>query len=415
MLFPAFAAGFTFIAATVTTPFTTPETTADGLLDRTVNDRVRNLFPGSAKLLALVMDGQVRRGELVRGQSRISKKSSRTPRFESFTHSPLAIEFTVTSLSGTTLTLSSTTGLVPHMTFVNTDNDTTARIDSVTSSTVVEVTTFGTSTFAAVVTDKLLAMAPAYPENSKDPNVLMKEDDNIYNLLQIVRYPVSISASHKGNPQLAGGDFFTRLKRDNMIEGNRKIENTLLFSNRASGTVNTTAGGAILGDPFRTTRGIWNWAVNTFDASGSLTATKFRQDLPEAMSDTIDDAQEFVMFAGTNVFGIMQEFVNAPVVVNDTEKHRYEKFGIKAKAFETSIPLINLIRHDAFNRGSYTDQALIFAPEELFYCFKEGRDLQPRVNIQSPSTDGFIDEIFGEIGIGVLDGGNSITRVINIA
>jgi hypothetical protein len=44
------------------------------------------------------------------------------------------------------------------------------------------------------------------------------------------------------------------------MEGLRKVENSAIFSERASGTNLTTTDGTIA-DSFRSTRGLWNWAV----------------------------------------------------------------------------------------------------------------------------------------------------------
>jgi len=70
--------------------------------------------------------------------------------------------------------------------------------------------------------------------------------------------------------------------------------------------------------------------------------------------------------------------------------------------------------HDSFEHGAMTDKMIVFDPENIFYCYKTGRDLAPKMNIQSNSTDGQIDEILGEIGIGTLDGGQSILQVENL-
>lgn len=399
------------MATVYTAAQTTPAVSTTGTLKRTVSDKIRHLFPGSSSLLALVSQGTPDGMKIKREKGLIGKKPTETPKFESFTYSPLAINFTVSvANSPTSYDLSSASGLRLKYTLVNTTNATVCRVGAISTNTIT-VTSVGSTTFSAVAGDVLLCMAPAYEESSTSPYILQKDEDNLYNYVQIVRFPVAVSASAKGNPNY-GGDFWGRIKERNVIEGNRKVENTLIFSERsATGETGTQDG--TLSDYFRTTRGLWNWAQGSLDAGGAMTPEMFTKDLVvEGMHESVDSNSKLVMFCGKEIFGRMQGWVNEDRMVMN-QAAELEKFGLKAYTFVTSGPDVRVIVHDAFDRGANAKKALIFNPEDVFYCFKQGRDLAPNLGIQANDADYYEDEILGEIGIGVLDGGYGITKVTN--
>ncbi|GAF69986.1 unnamed protein product [marine sediment metagenome] len=393
--------------AVTTDPVVTGAPSATTTLKRTISDVIRNLWAGSSVMFALVAKGEAKAGSVMESRGMISKKSTDHPRFETFTYTPLAIQGTVTAFSGTTLETAAISTLRPYYTIVNTTNNTVARVDSVTSTTEYEVTSVGGTAFDASAGDVFLIMAPAYPENSSSPSRIWKDEDNVYNLTQNVRYPVAISGSSKGNTHYAIEDYFKRMKAVSTIEGNRKTEGMFLFSERAS-SGNDTSGGSALTGSFRTTRGVWNWAANSYDAGG-MTWDKFQSDVPMALGNTVNFSQRFVMVTSQLNFAVMNGWINDKLTVEQTSD--LKKFGLKGKKFETSGPEIDVVVHEQFNIGGNQNKALIFVPDQLFYCYKKGRDLQPRMKIQTNSTDGLEDEIFGELGPGSFDGGNSILTI----
>jgi hypothetical protein len=397
----------------------TPASSTTQNIPRYVEDKVRQLWPASAKMTAMVAEGSVKNGEFTEAPGKIAKKSVDNIRFECYSYTPLAVTVTAgtgTPLSSTTLTLLDTTELVPPYTLVNTANGTTARVDSRTSDTVVEVTSYGATSFAVSAGDVLLVMAPAYHQGSVDPIAIWKDEDNLYNLTQIVRFPVSITGTAKANVSYFG-DYWQRMHKIGFQEGKRKIEGTMLFGNRAS-SGNTTGAGAVYG-AFSSTRGAYQWAVGnaTFDCANSFTPDKWRTDVPAYYAantaNTVGDSSPMVMFCGNKVAGLMQGWVNMVQRI-DMGGGEVDVFGLKARKFQTATFTALVITHDLFNRGSFANQALLFNPEELFYAFLKGRDVKPNNNIQSPSRDGYMDEIMGEFGLGVRDGGASMLRLTNL-
>lgn len=398
------------MATTTNSSWTTPAQSTTGTLERrTISDKVRNLFPGAAQLFAMIATGTVNKGEVKKSAGLIGKKGVDTRKYEWFTYTPLATYLTVASVASTTYTMSAVAGLVTKRTVLNMTNMHVGRVSSVNTTTMEITVTAITAAFTVAAGDKLLIMAPAYPENSSGPTIVQKDDDNVYNTTQIARYPVAISASAKGNPHY-GGDFWGRVKEKNMIEGNRLTERSFLFGERpASGDTTADTG---TGDAFGTFRGLWNWAGSEFDCGGAMTPEKFRKDLPLTMSDTINPAQKVIFLTSRTVRGEMLEWVNDKQMYIDG-KSDLEKFGLDCKRFVTNGPTIEVVAHDAFDQPGMTNKGLIFCPDECLYIFKNGRDLAPKQGIQNNDVDGYEDEIMGEIGLAELTGGLAVTKVVN--
>ena len=90
-----------------------------------------------------------------------------------------------------------------------------------------------------------------------------------------------------------------------------------------------------------------------------------------------------------------------------------EKYGVKSKVIMTSWGDIEVQVLDMFNRGRFQSQALIMCMDKLDYVYLSNRDIGVRKNIQGNSVDGREDEIYGEISMGVNDGGYGIHKLSN--
>ena len=395
-----------------TAAVTTPAIATDGIQMRTVSDKIRHLFPGSP-ILALVDSGLAKKSGDLAFQSKsgmISKRQVTNPKYEVFTYTPLAVEFTIaTYSSGTSFVVSEADGLTEKMCLVNTSNNTVCRISAISTETLT-VVSVGSTTFSGAAGDKLLALAPAYGENSNTPYILSKTEDNAYNYLFIPRFPVAISASAEGNDSY-GGNYWKRLKARNVIEGLRKVENSLIWSDRASSGDTTTD--STLSDTFRTTKGMYKWAGASFPCGGNLDYDKFSSDMILGMNESARRADRtMILLESQKSKGLQNKWGQDKMIINDSGKK--DEFGVLISRVMTGGPTIQLVQHDSFDRGLNTNKGLIFDPEDYEYVFKKGRDLQPRNNIQTASTDGYEDEIFGEIGINPIDAGNATTTLTNM-
>lgn len=392
-----------------TTPYTNRDPSATGTQQRTVNDKIRNLFPGAAKLFALVASGESKKGEVSKGKGLISKKSCDGRRYEWFTYTPPAQSFTVAAVDGANVTVNSTDGIVLKRTLVNATNMDVGRVSAINTTTkVITFTGINDASFTASVGDKLLLLAPAYEEGSKSPYRTVKDDDNQYNVMQIVRYPVAIAASAKNTPHY-GGDFFSRLKEKDMINGNMLLENTMLFGERASTTTTDLTSDSTLGDSFGTMRGFWNWAQKSYSCGGAMSPEKWIRDLDLELSNTISDGQKLIFLTGSRIVGDMQLWAQDRWILQ--KEGNYSKYGVKTNVFSTGKFDIEVMRHNSFDQPGFEGKGLIICPDDMEYVYKTGRDLQPRKGIQDNSMDGYEDEIFGELTCAELTGGLHCCKV----
>lgn len=400
--------------------YSTPASSVTQNIPRSVEDTVRQLYPEAAKFMAMVASGVSANGKFAEGPGLVKKKSVKNVRFEFYSALPMAVTLTVktTLANGTTtanLDVVSTAEIIAPYCVFNTANGQTARVDSVTDADTVVVTPFGSDGFGATANDVLLILAPAYHEGSQDPTSIWKDEDNLYNTTQVCRIAAKISGTAAAQPTYFG-EYFTYMKEKTFKDGKRAIDHTLLFGNR-SASGNTTAGGTAYASAFHTTRGLWNWALTEFDCGGLLTKARFQNDLPTHFADnttnSVSDQSPMVLMLGHQAAGVFQSWVNA-VQFTDMGGGTIDRFGYKCKRFQTATFAVDLVIHDAFNRGALKGQGLLFNPEEVFYAYLEKRDLKPNLNIQAPSVDGKIDEIIGELGLGVRDGGNSVVKLKNI-
>jgi hypothetical protein len=406
-------------ADVATSALTTSAPSATGIEQRTVSDTIRHLFPGFPTM-SIVQSGAVG-SDISKSRGLIRKTAVDGTKYECFNYSPLAVEFTVaTYSSGTSFTVSSATGLCLKMCLVDTTNHTVARIGAI-SSTTITVTSVGDTTFSSAAGRKLLALAPVYAENSSSPYIMMKSEDNLYNILQINRFPSAISASNAGNP-FYGKDYWQRVRKQVVMEGFRKVEHSAIFSERPSSTNLTTTDGTLT-DAFRTTRGLWNWCVGggaSYDAGNAMTHEKFMKNLVLKMNDTVGSDSKLIMYCSRNIFADMIGWANEKVMI--TEQGELKKFGVKSKIFLTAGPEIEVIVHDGFNKGDNIYSALIFDAERVEFNFKKSRlergkmvsgDFHPWLGIQANDVDGEEDDFIGEWGIGCDDGGSTMTRISN--
>ncbi len=385
---------------------TTPTQSTTGTLKRTVSDTIRHLYPGNL-LFALISSGLLTGvNEVSSEKGLIRKRRVNTPKYEAFTYTPMAIEFTVSSVtSSTEFDVSDADGLTLKMCLVNTRNRTVCRVQ-VLSSTTVTVVSVGdaTGTFSCSAGDKLLAMAPAYEENSDSPYVLMKDPDNLYNFTQISRFAVSISRSAKGNPHY-GGDYWRGIKKRSIYDGLRKTEIGALFMDRPSSTNEATTDGT-LGN-FRSTRGLVQWSANSWSAGGSMSAERWITDLSEQLDSTVGMENDLVALVGTNFYAQMLLWVQDKLMVMQQDK-QLAKFGVTANRFMTAKQPkgIRVMVHDAFDRGDLAKSMFIFDPELCEFVHLRDDDFKPKNNIQNNDVDGTKDEVLGEWGMHAIDGGN---------
>ncbi len=394
------------------TAFVTGDPSITQLAKRTIEDKIRHLIPEHSKLFSLVADGQSVNGEVVKKAGLISKKSAVSTRVEAYTHTPPEIVVTATSVSDLDITVPSALDFTTRQVWRNTRNNTIGCVDKI-SGTTISFISFG-ATFTVTAGDVLMRIGYAYEGNSEDPSMIQTPDDNVYNVMQIMRAAVEISASKKAIKHEAGGDYFERMKKYTFIEYLRDAERALIWGQRPSTTTTNFTTMTELGTTVRHSRGMWNFAQASYDVSGGMTPSKLRKDLILAMDPSVRNNEKLIFFVSQSFLAEALEWQDDKYMIMKADGGTFAKFGIKSHTFSTSGPDIEMVNHDAFNYGSDTGKGLLISPEDWQYRYLEGRDIKPVSNIQEPSQDGFKDEIKGEFCLLPLAGGYKTTKVTNL-
>lgn len=400
------------------TPQTVPAFSSTQQNKRDVLEYIALNYAQNLKLIALLEDMNVGKGDVAMSKGRIKKAEVSQQRFECFNFTDWSKYVTSAGLSSTTLTVDSTAQLKIYDTLYYFDNATgktlSARIDSITNTTVCEITSIGATAFNPPVGAILGISSTAYPENSNNPSIISKSMDNVYNCTQIAREPVAISNTLLKSEFYATKDYFKLLKMINLVRFYEKIERGWLFGNRAS-SGNTTSGGAALTSSFSSSQGLLNFAANSYDMGGSMSSFKLRTEIPRTMS-VCSEGDPIIALAGYDICGRIDEMVLDKTVYNidvGDAKTRLREFGVNTKMIRTQTFAFELINHAAFNEGDLKTCMLLFNPNNCDFVHLPDRDIHPNVSIQENDRDGKIDEVIAEFGCRVNDGGQSAALIQN--
>lgn len=399
------------------TAIPTPSATQQN--NRDVFDKIIMNFAQNAPLLICIAKGDFDGTNMVQSKGLISKRKVTNIRYEVYNHNPISLSSVVGAgvISDTNLLACDTTYIKAGDTLMNPDaNMVTCRVDSVVSSGTdgtCRITSFGSTAFSVTAGDTLLIGATAYGQNSSNPAIMSKDFDNIFNTTQISREPVASSATLMATEFYGTTDYHALLKKINLINFLRKWEHTWLFGQKSASN-NTTAGGAVLTAAFSTTKGAWNFAANTYNMGGNISFFKWRSEIPQVLT-TVSGNDTLMCLCGAGTLGRVNDLMNAQAQyqVTGTESN-LKKFGLKTRILTTNGPDIEFVHHPAFDIGALQKKAFLFKPDMNGFAFLNGRDIQPRLNIQANDLDGKVDEVFCECGYDNYDGGVSSCIVENI-
>lgn len=367
---------------------------------RDVSTELRWLFPNKNHTLSIV--GKENDGKSM-GSPSIKKRKVNSLRPEWFTYLPLAGEFTVSTWTAGTSTaaLTDASDLKQYDTVINSANNTVGRVDSISTNDVV-ISTIGGTTFSASANDKLVVMATNYHSGSSSPKYISKTEDNQYNVIMEFREPYTVNWDKMNSPYYFEGGVMETEKRKVLFEAMRKLERSFVFSERPS-TTNNNAAGTTLDTAFPSMRGTYQWAQNELTIGGGMTYETFSVDVMDGVSDSAEQGDDWLMYTSNLNCGKMSLFAKDAYRIEDKEG----TYGYQYMKFMTSRGTVTVKPHDAFDQGAYKNQALIFRPSELKYCYYEGHDIQIKENIQPPSAHYKQDEIYGYVSLEVSDAGRS--------
>jgi hypothetical protein len=261
-------------------------------------------------------------------------------------------------LSDTTLTVTSTTNVLPGMIMrVNTTGE-NVIINSILSSTSVSVTRGVGTVAAAAISNSvnLYQVGNAFEESSVRPQSLIINPVRITNYTQIFRNTWAISDTIRATMMIAGETNVAESRQDCAAFHAADIEKALFFGQKSQGTRN--------GQPFRTMDGLINIVGNLsyypsyYSAANSNTAgsttnyTQLEGYLDPCFNQATDPkvANERVLFVGGTAKRVINNIgrLNGTYYIVDGQT----SYGLQFSTFKTARGTFRMIEHPLFNSNT---------------------------------------------------------------
>jgi hypothetical protein len=254
-------------------------------------------------------------------------------------------------------TLDTTENLVPGMLFRAESTGEVVLLNSILSSTQVNVTRGIGSTAAAIADNvNLYQTGSAFEESSLRPNALAINTVRITNLTQIFRNSWGVSGSAQATQVIAGDSTVAESRMECSAFHAADIEKALFFGTKSQGTRN--------GQPFRTMDGLRSIvsnlayyppsyaAVNVTVAGGTTNFTQLEAALDPVFNQATDPkvGNERVLFVG----GTARKVINNIGRLNSTYyiQNGATSYGLQFGQFNIARGSFRMIEHPLFNSNA---------------------------------------------------------------
>jgi hypothetical protein len=384
---------------------------------RDYSERIRRLYPGLTRMLALVKGSNLDSFGKVAydGKGMVDKKAAKRMDPEWATYAPIEVSYQVTTGGTNTLSIADTTVFQVGDLICNSATGDVAIILELNSSTQLTVLAITGTSFSTTTNDFISALASSFEEGTSRYHSITNELTTNKTFLQIFREGVSIADTVKRTPQYTDEGMLERYMTDKMVQALRKMEGSFWFSKKATnGTTSSTLVGT--GDAgtysLYSMQGVLDYAAaagSSFSMQGGLNWETFNTVLYPIMPKTMRADETVYMTVGRKLAGTMNQWANNKyMIMND----RGTKFGSAAKTYIMGGALeVEVLVHDLFDTGAWQNTAVFWQSSDLVYRFMEGYDIKVRENAQLPSTMGQTNIIEGIIGLQSISSGAAIKVV----
>ena len=304
----------------------------------------------------------------------------------------------------TTLTVASTTNLLPGMLMRAESTGEIVIINQVLSTTQVLVGR-GIGTTAAAIADNVnfYQVGNAFEESSIRPNALQHNPVRITNLTQIFRNTWALSGSAQATQVIAGESLEAENRQDCAAFHAADIEKALFFSAKSQGTRN--------GQPFRTMDGLLSIvgnisyyppsyvAVNVYTAVATTNYTQLEAMLDPVFNQVTDPkaGNERVLFVGSEARKVLNNIgrVNATYNLSDGAT----SYGLQFARFKIARGGFNMVEHPLFNSNSDWSKMAVAVDLSTFkLAYLGGRKTKrEEFNQQGQAVDNGIDAVGGSL------------------
>lgn len=332
--------------------------------------QIMRMFPnGTAPLFALTgQTGKSKAKQIEHGYF------SKTWRFSVLTMTAAAVA------GDTTLTVASTSGIVPGMVFHNVATRENIRVITVASATSVTVARGFGRIAADAIADaaELICIGSASEQGSARPAARSQKVQYLSNYTQIWRNAWAITNTAKASYAEAGYSNIAENKKDCAMFHSQDLETSLIFGQKS-----LDPQGGPNGMPLHTTQGILDaimqYAPDNVEAAGATTNFDQLEDMiTPAFTFNTDPggAKERVLITGAAGNKVLQQIgrnhANPQMMMDQNT------MGMVFTRIKTYKGVVNVIEHPLFNGlPGIGDMALIVDLPSIKMAYMDGRDTKP--------------------------------------
>lgn len=261
----------------------------------------------------------------------------------------------------------------------------------------------------SAINPNLVAIGPAFEENSMPPSGVNYDPTEVYNYTQIFRRTVEISGTAE-QVNLRTGDAVAEAKREALEYTGIDMERAFLFGKRSSSTQN--------GRPIRTTNGIINQldSNNVYSfTSGQVSMATLEERLFLAFKY---GSTEKLALCGNRALLAINQCVRKNTSAQWQIKEGAKEYGMEVTRISCPFGTIVFKSHPLLTQTAGGTNAgasayygmdswsFILDMDDIKYRYLRNRDLDFQSNLQAPGQDGMMSGYLAECGIELHHGVN---------
>lgn len=355
------------------------------LMVRDVDEKIFQLEPSATPLTRLLT---------------VVKSNIRTvtnPKFEVLRQETLPRRLTLSVSyddNDTTLTFSSTDGLIAGSVVRNVGTGEVMRCSSVVSSTQATFARAVGTTAAAASSgsdDSFIRLGTAFGEGTAAPEPCNRALDTDYNYTEIFKKTWTISNTLKAS-RTYGDEQIKLLRSDAGKEFALDMEHAFLFGERG---ISGSSGANVL----RYTRGLVpTLSTNLYNAAGSLSEANFNQSFLENVF-RYGNRQQKIILASARLCSVFDYWGRQKLQLDEQMS---TKLGVKVMTYLSSHGDLKVIKHHLLEGSTYSGYGIVIDPQYIRMAVLSGRNTKMIQNIQAPDLDGTKEMYLAECGLDIM-------------
>lgn len=279
------------------------------------------------------------------------------------------------------------------------------KVSSVSSNALTVIRGYGTTSAAAMNdNDPLRILGGAYEDGSAASAYRMVKVDSNTNYTQRFKEAIKLPDTIM-NTDLYGEPELNRLRKSKGIAHLVKIENALLFGEKAIYNPASSGSYATSEEEVRTTGGILSWLSSnvktlgdgSLSGGGTLTEADFNYWLEDVMKYPGDKASsKRTLFASPRFCSVIDGWGRDKLQTVPSD----ETYGIAVREYKSSHGTINIIKHPLLDGSYYGSYGIIVDMSNVGYRYLQNLDTKLYVDISNrATTSGQVDQYESECGL----------------